>query len=306
MHQEKYSLSWQAYSDHLREMMQEIMNDDFADVTLISEDKKQIKAHKNIVSACSLVLKDIVNIEGSTKSIIYLKGINFSELESIMQFIYLGEATFYEERMDDFLEVARSLEIKELCKAKRESNDALNDEPLPNDPVTSNENSGEEKIKDLMNMESKDNMERREALSGNYECDMCHKGYTNQGNLYTHIQSVHEGVKYSCNQCEYQASRQSHLKRHINSIHEGIKYACDQCDYQVKRQEYLKTHIKFKHEGVKYTCSQCEYQTGRQDTLRYHIQAKHEGNKYLCEQCDYKTSWQGNLKKHISSKHVLI
>lgn len=51
MHQEKYSLSWQAYSDHLREMMQEIMNDDFADVTLISEDKKQIKAHKNIVSA---------------------------------------------------------------------------------------------------------------------------------------------------------------------------------------------------------------------------------------------------------------
>ena len=31
-----------------------------------------------------------------------------------MQFIYLGEATFYEERMEEFLDVAKSLEIKQL------------------------------------------------------------------------------------------------------------------------------------------------------------------------------------------------
>ena len=53
MHQEKYNLTWHSYSDHLRSMMKELMmNEDFSDVTLVTEDKKQIKANINILSAC--------------------------------------------------------------------------------------------------------------------------------------------------------------------------------------------------------------------------------------------------------------
>ena len=57
MHQEKYTLTWNAYSDHLRNMMKEMLNDDFTDVTLVCEDRKYIRAHKNILSACSPVFK---------------------------------------------------------------------------------------------------------------------------------------------------------------------------------------------------------------------------------------------------------
>ena len=58
MPQEKCSLTWHTYSDHLRNMMKKLMiNDEFADVTIVTEDKKHIKAHKNILSACSPVLK---------------------------------------------------------------------------------------------------------------------------------------------------------------------------------------------------------------------------------------------------------
>ena len=46
MHQEMYSLKWHTYSDHLRSMMKELMmNEDFSDVTLVTEDKKQIQAN---------------------------------------------------------------------------------------------------------------------------------------------------------------------------------------------------------------------------------------------------------------------
>ena len=46
MHPVKYSLKWQTYSDHLKSMLKELMfNEDFSDVTLVTEDKKQIKAH---------------------------------------------------------------------------------------------------------------------------------------------------------------------------------------------------------------------------------------------------------------------
>ena len=109
MHQEKYCLTWQTYSDHLKIMMKELMmNEDFSDVTLVTEDKKQIKAHINILSACSPVFKDILKKERNSSSIIYLKGVQYSEIESIMQFIYLGEATFCEERMDELISVTRN------------------------------------------------------------------------------------------------------------------------------------------------------------------------------------------------------
>ena len=66
----------------------------------------------------------------------YLKGIQYSEMESILQFIYLGEASFYEERMVKFFAVAKSLEIKELCYAETETNDEPEVKPLANEPGT--------------------------------------------------------------------------------------------------------------------------------------------------------------------------
>ena len=69
MQPKKYSMTWHTYSEHLRDMMKEMMNDDFADVTLVSEDMKQVKAHKNILSACSPVFKEIVKLEHNVKSV---------------------------------------------------------------------------------------------------------------------------------------------------------------------------------------------------------------------------------------------
>ena len=83
----------------------------------------------NILSACSPVFKDIFKKERNLSSTIYLRGILYSEMESIMQFIYLGEATFEKERMDEFLAVSKSLEIKELCEATDKKNEEPENKP---------------------------------------------------------------------------------------------------------------------------------------------------------------------------------
>ena len=57
-------------------------------------------------------------------SVIYLRGIQHEEMESILEFMYLGEATFQQERMEEFLKVAQNLEIKELT----EMNEAIDHE----------------------------------------------------------------------------------------------------------------------------------------------------------------------------------
>ena len=256
-------------------MKELMMNEDFSDVTLVTEDKKQIKANLNILSACSPVFKDILKKENN--QIMYLRGIQFPEMESIMQFIYLGEATFFEERMDEFLAVAKSLEIKEICNAETQPNYEPDDESPPCDPVTSTENLEEQTVlSDQIQLQAPQDRQRRAvSVNGRHVCDQCPKSYSSSGELNRHKQSVHEGVKYACDQCDYQATQINHLTVHIQSKHEGVKYACDQCDYQATQKSHLTVHIQSKHEGVKYACDQCDYQVTRRNNLNKHIQSKH-------------------------------
>ena len=306
MHQEKYSLKWHTYSDHLKNMMKELMmNEDFSDVTLVTEDKKHIKANINILSACSPVFKDILSKEKNSNQIMYLRGIQFSEMESIMQFIYLGEATFYEERMDEFIAVAKSLEIKGLCNADTETNDEPEDEPLQPQPILETSNKEEQNVTSDQIVKKSLQEKRRTVVGINnrFDCAECHKTYSSNANLYNHRKSAHEGVKYACDQCEYQATKQSHLNTHIQSKHEGVKYACDQCDYQATQKGSLTLHIQSKHEGVKYACSQCDYQATTSSNLTKHTQSKHDGIKYACTQCDFQATNPSYLNIHIKSAH---
>ena len=208
-HIEKYNLTWTHYSDHLKSMMKELMmNEDFSDVTLVTEDKKRIKANIHILSSCSPFFKDILKKEKNSNAIMYLRDIQYSEMESIMQFIYLGEATFYEERMDDLLAVARSLEIKELSNTAPE-NDDLDDGSLPSDPLEEIEIEKDPGI--FEQITEKELQDKEESVVS--------------------LNRMDEGLKYSCGKCDYQANRQYQLTRHIQSKHEGIKYSFDRCNY---------------------------------------------------------------------------
>ena len=118
-------MTWHTFSFHGQQLLRNLFeSQEFTDVTLISDDQHQYKVHKFILSACSTSLKRILSSNPFNTSI-YLRGIHHEELESILQFIYLGEATFYHERMNEFLNVAKNLDIKEIGKnvfdADRES-----------------------------------------------------------------------------------------------------------------------------------------------------------------------------------------
>jgi hypothetical protein len=48
--------------------------------------------------------------------LIFLRGVKHQELGSILQFIYLGEARFYEGNIDRFMEAVTDLQIKQLTE----------------------------------------------------------------------------------------------------------------------------------------------------------------------------------------------
>ena len=228
MHQEKYILTWDSYSDHLKSMMKELMmNEDFSDVTLVTEDKRKIKANVNILSACSPVFKDILTKGKNTNQIMYLRGVQFSEMESILQFIHLGEATLCNGRMEEFLAVAKSLEIKELCNAKSETDNSTetntdeDDDPSTVDQVTIPE------VQTTQNDTDKKVMEELARSSAPYNCEECAK----EGMDYSpSVQSLFEGhikVKhpfyqpFKCEKCDFKSNRKANVNRHVIRHHKN-------------------------------------------------------------------------------------
>ena len=238
-HQEKYTLHWQSYSDHLREALNEMMlSSEFADVTLVTDDKQQIRAHRNILSACSPVFKSILQIDSKNANpVIYLRGIQHSEMESIMQFIYLGEARFYEERMSEFLTVSKNLEIKELSTGIEMNFQTTSDQvgTIENNvadenmdiagapPHASHEDTEPQAQTEPITPNNAANrrVRRTEVVSGDakFQCQDCERTFSSQPGLWNHTKSIHEGVKYACNQCDYQATHKSNLQAHIKRIH---------------------------------------------------------------------------------------
>ena len=92
-----------------------------SDVTLVCNDDKQIKAHKVILSSFSSLFKRMFVNNPHPQPIIFLKGVAFSDLDALLDFIYHGEASVAQENFSSFLETAADLEIEELSSFSNET-----------------------------------------------------------------------------------------------------------------------------------------------------------------------------------------
>merc|ERR1712150_50939 len=117
-------LNWDTFTDYLHLMIKDLYEEGkHSDVTLVSDDQTQFKAHKIVLRACSPVFKKIIDNNPSQHPLIFLRGIQSYEMESILQFMYLGEGKFYYERMGEFIKVAKDLEVKEISKGVEMQNE---------------------------------------------------------------------------------------------------------------------------------------------------------------------------------------
>merc|ERR1712150_254948 len=141
---EKHTLNWHTFSEHLQVMFKDLYQEGrHTDVTLVSDDQTQFKAHKIVLSACSPVFKKIIDSNPSQHPLIYLRGVLSYEVESILQFMYLGEGRFYHERMGEIIKVAQETveedviedEIEETLEDETEKNE-YKTKPRPRQPRT--------------------------------------------------------------------------------------------------------------------------------------------------------------------------
>ena len=118
---EKYNVKWTTFPDHLIAAFKDLGEDGhFADVTLVSDDQVQIPAHKFVLSACSPVLKTFLVNNPHSHPLLYLRGVKQAEMQALLKFMYFGETNIYADRINDFVNVAKDLEVKEISEGQRE------------------------------------------------------------------------------------------------------------------------------------------------------------------------------------------
>jgi len=118
---EKFCLRWNDFENNISGAFRELREDkDFFDVTLACDDD-QMQAHKVILSACSPFFRAILRRNRHEHPLLYLKGVKYADLVSVLNFMYHGEVNVAQEELNSFLAVAEDLKVKGLTQNNAEN-----------------------------------------------------------------------------------------------------------------------------------------------------------------------------------------
>ena len=222
---EKFSLKWNDFqttvSNSFRLLKQE---KDFFDVTLVTDDQKQIQSHKVVLSACSSFFKPILQNNIHSHPLIYLSGINSINLQLIIDYVYEGEVQLFQEQLDSFLEAAQKLQIAGLLSNQKDEIGKLDDDfvtetKFNNREVVEDENNF--KVSGINSQNKKVRNKTIVTVSGHDKDEVKKK-----------IEDImtKEDDFFKCTVCGKMSKDKSNMKKHIEIHIEGLSYVCEFCN----------------------------------------------------------------------------
>jgi len=132
MSSEKFCLRWNDFERNISSAFKDIRDEkEFFDITIACEDE-QLQAHKVILSACSPFFKKVLYRNHHQHPLLYLKGVSFKDMESVLNFMYHGEVNVAQDDLNSFLQVAEDLRVKGLTQ---NNGGNIGTEPKKSQPV---------------------------------------------------------------------------------------------------------------------------------------------------------------------------
>ncbi|KAG0708052.1 Longitudinals lacking protein, isoforms H/M/V [Chionoecetes opilio] len=115
MGSDQYCLKWNNHWANLIRVFNSLLQSEtFVDVTLACEGR-HLKAHRLVLSACSPYFKELLVAHPDKHPIVILKDVRYSELRTLIEFIYNGEVSVEQNDLAALLCTARELQIKGLA-----------------------------------------------------------------------------------------------------------------------------------------------------------------------------------------------
>ncbi|CAG9814991.1 unnamed protein product [Phaedon cochleariae] len=112
---QQFCVRWNSYQTNLQNAFPKLLTSEhFVDVTLACENE-MLKCHKVVLSACSTYFEKLLLENPCQHPIIFMKDMKFSEMQSLVDFMYKGEVNVTQDDLPSLLKSAEALQIRGLC-----------------------------------------------------------------------------------------------------------------------------------------------------------------------------------------------
>ncbi len=138
---ESFVLRWNDFHANIADSFLDLRSEaEFFDVTLACDEEHQLQAHRVVLAASSTYFRSLLRRNPSAQYpvLVMPPTVGFSELASLLDFIYHGEVTVANEDLNALLKVANLLKVKGLVDEKQQvqppAGHPVSRGPLPRQP----------------------------------------------------------------------------------------------------------------------------------------------------------------------------
>ena len=181
-----------------------------------------------------------------------LEGLSKQDLDNVMNYMYNGEVSIYQEDLDRFLSVAQRLKLEGLLESNQEEEDTDTEHPIrPQqrqetiDPLPVISNEEDQKI-------HKQRMKSR--IEGSKQIISLNTTLSSEidATLNENLEAL-EGGHYRCRLCGKDSlgmksrNRRQNMKNHVETHVEGLSFNCQHCGKVFRCENSLFKHKSLKH-----------------------------------------------------------
>ena len=280
----RFNLKWDECQNNFTTSVKSFWtNENFTDVTLISDDEEMIRAHRLVLSSNSEFFKAVLMKSTQPNLVLYMSGISQENLNYLLSYIYDGEVQMDQDKIESFLVVAKKLKVCGLVDAE-----------------IANEN---------------DNIERW-LKKFDKKCEKYEKIINNSiGDDESGINKIHtlkiEQVVNTAEDYNEMSEIVTHDVEEITEVEDVIEEELIEVDNSVEVPEFVDVNSRepgvHKNKQGFWQCNICEYYNKIKKFVDSHA-TKHQPQKngFYCNKCQIPYANKTDLKRHFCRRHKHI
>ena len=245
---EKFSLKWNDFNQNVSKTFSSLRHqEDFYDVTLVSDDQEQFSAHKVVLSACSEYFGNVLKKNKHSHPLLCLQGIRSNDLNCLLDFIYNGVAQVFQDEIDKFLQIAKQLQLKGLIEDTKFQNFPTNTQNVKHEYKENRNpliNTVELEDSDIGEQVAESSYTSLEVPNSSIVINSSDIREINE-KIEEFLEKV-EGGGYNCKTCGKYSKKKDHIRKHVETHLEGLSFPCNTCGKIFRSSNALYTHI-YKH-----------------------------------------------------------